>query len=159
MRPSVIRHEWNISANNEYIINGHLISSQYHLLPNYLWEKKYGITWNLSCNSYEYWVHIISIADLGWSSFRLMSTDMRKKNQSSKDRTWSAVPDALLGVIQWRSGVRAGQRTDRRTSGNSPVFYRTSVVWSHCPALTSLLHWITPRRESGTADHVRSLDD
>ena len=23
----------------------------------------------------------------------------RKKNKSSKDRTWSAVPDALLGVI------------------------------------------------------------
>ena len=35
------------------------------------------------------------------------------QNKSSKDRTWSAVPDALLGVISWRSGVRAGQRPQR----------------------------------------------
>ena len=36
-----------------------------------------------------------------------------KVNKSSKDRTWSAVPDALLGVIGGRSGVRAGQRPQR----------------------------------------------
>ena len=29
----------------------------------------------------------------------------------SKDRTWSVVPNALLGVIKWSSGVRAGQDT------------------------------------------------
>ena len=40
-----------------------------------------------------------------------------------------------------------------------PVFYRTSALWGRCPALTPLLHWITPSRASGTADQVRSLDD
>ena len=40
-----------------------------------------------------------------------------------------------------------------------PVFYRTSALWGRCPALTPLFHWITPGRASGTADHVRSLDD
>ena len=39
-------------------------------------------------------------------------TDLLSR-QSSKDRTWSAVPDALLGVISLRSGVRAGQRPQR----------------------------------------------
>ena len=29
-----------------------------------------------------------------------------KKNWSSKDHTWSVVPNALLGIIQWRSGVK-----------------------------------------------------
>ena len=37
--------------------------------------------------------------------------------------------------------------------------YRTSVLWGRCPALTQLLQLITPSRASGTADHVRSLDD
>ena len=27
----------------------------------------------------------------------------KRRNKSSKDRTWSAVPDALLGVIEGRS--------------------------------------------------------
>ena len=40
-----------------------------------------------------------------------------------------------------------------------PVSYRTSALWGRCPALTPLLHLITPSRASGTADHVRSLDD
>ena len=31
-------------------------------------------------------------------------------NKSSKDRTWSAVPDALLGVISWKIEAKAGQR-------------------------------------------------
>ena len=39
------------------------------------------------------------------------------------------------------------------------VSYRTSALWGRCPALTPLLHWITPSRASGTADHVRSLDN
>ena len=42
-----------------------------------------------------------------------------------------------------------------RTYENSPL----CPTW-HCrPALTSLLQLITPGRASGTADHVRSLDD
>ena len=40
-----------------------------------------------------------------------------------------------------------------------PVSYRTSALWGRCPALSPLLHLITPSRASGTADHVRSLDD
>ena len=41
----------------------------------------------------------------------------------------------------------------------TPVSYRTSALWGRCPALTPLLQVITPGRASGTADHVRSLDD
>ena len=40
-----------------------------------------------------------------------------------------------------------------------PVFYRTSALWGRCPALTPPSYWINPSRASGTADHVRSLDD
>ena len=40
-----------------------------------------------------------------------------------------------------------------------PVFYRTLALWGCCPALTPPLYWIAPSRASGTADHVRSLDD
>ena len=35
----------------------------------------------------------------------------QKSKKSSRDRTWSAVPDALLGVISWISGLWAGHRT------------------------------------------------
>ena len=41
----------------------------------------------------------------------------------------------------------------------TPVSYRTSALWGRCPAVTPLLQLITPSRASGTADHVRSLDD
>ena len=41
----------------------------------------------------------------------------------------------------------------------TPVSYRTSAPWGCCPAFTPLLQLITPSRASGTADHVRSLDD
>ena len=41
----------------------------------------------------------------------------------------------------------------------TPVSYRTSALLGCCPALTPLLQLITPSRASGTADHVRSLDD
>ena len=41
----------------------------------------------------------------------------------------------------------------------TPVSYRTSALWGRCPALTSIFQLITPSRASGTADHVRSLDD
>ena len=37
--------------------------------------------------------------------------------------------------------------------------YRTSAFWGRCPALSPLLQLITSSRASGTADHVRSLDD
>ena len=36
---------------------------------------------------------------------------------------------------------------------------RTSAFQGRCPALSPLLHLITSSRASGTADHVRSLDD
>ena len=55
--------------------------------------------------------------------------------------------------------------TERRTDGRmdiwkfTPVSYRTSALWGRCPALTPLLHLVTPSRASGTADHKRSLDD
>ena len=39
------------------------------------------------------------------------------------------------------------------------MFYRTLALWGRCPALTPLLHLITPSRASGTADHVQSFDD
>ena len=41
----------------------------------------------------------------------------------------------------------------------NPVSYRILALWGHCPALTLLLLFITLSRASGTADHVRSLDD
>ena len=41
----------------------------------------------------------------------------------------------------------------------TPVSYRISALWGRCPALTPPLQLITPSRESGTADHVQSLDD
>ena len=57
--------------------------------------------------------------------------------------------------------VRTDVRTDGRTDvwKFTPVSYRTSALWGRCPALTLLLQLITPSRASGTADHVRSLDD
>ena len=54
-----------------------------------------------------------------------------------------------------RKDGRTEERTEGQTEGRTvvwkfpPVFYRTSA----------LLHWIIPSRASGTADHVRSLDD
>ena len=41
----------------------------------------------------------------------------------------------------------------------TPVSYRTSALWGRCPALTLLLQLITTSKASGSADHVRSLDD
>ena len=38
------------------------------------------------------------------------SLTLAQNDKSAKDHTWSAVLDALLGVISWRSGKRAGQR-------------------------------------------------
>ena len=37
--------------------------------------------------------------------------------------------------------------------------YRTSAFWGRCPACTPPLQLITSSRASGTADHVRSLDN
>ena len=52
--------------------------------------------------------------DMEWLlKVAVIVNDISLGNKSSKDRTWSAVPDALLGVISWRSGVRAGQRPQR----------------------------------------------
>ena len=41
----------------------------------------------------------------------------------------------------------------------TPVSYRTLALWGHCPAVTLLFQLIISSRASGTADHVRSLDD
>ena len=71
----------------------------------------------------------------------------------------------LRGLIWGLRGALGGGWMDRRTDGRTdvwkftPVSYRTSVLWGRCPALTPLLHLITLSRASGTADHVRSLDD
>ena len=62
------------------------------------------------------------------------------------------------GLSSLRGGdVRTYGRTD--VWKFTPVSYRTSALWGRCPALTPLLQLITPSRPSGTADHVRSLDD
>ena len=42
---------------------------------------------------------------------------------------------------------------------STSVSYRTISLLVCCPALTSLLHLIIASRATGTADHVRSLDD
>ena len=67
-------------------------------------------------------------------------------------------PCYSMGIQDLRS-FRGG-RTDRRTYIIfAPVSYRTLALWGCCPALTPLPQLITPSRASGTADHVRSLDD
>ena len=66
-----------------------------------------------------------------------------KKMQNSQWISWKIIPNMLSQHI-WKF---------------TPVSYRTSALWGRCPALTPLHHWITPSRASGTADHVRSLDE
>ena len=39
----------------------------------------------------------------------------------------------------------------------TPVFYSTSALWGHYPALTSH-HLNTPKRATGAADHVQASD-
>ena len=66
-----------------------------------------------------------------------------KKNWSSKDHTWSVVPNALLGIIQWRSGVK-----QQGIGPEGLMSCRTQGRISKCPEgayfrlyMTNLGHW------------------
>ena len=61
--------------------------------------------------------------------------------------------------ISWKIAPKASNMPSQDVWKFTPVSYRTSALWGRCPALTPLLQLITPSRASGTADHVRSLDD
>ena len=61
--------------------------------------------------------------------------------------------------IAWKTAAKASNMPSQGVWNFTPVSYRTSALWGRCPALPSLLQLITPSRASGTADHVRSLDD
>ena len=61
--------------------------------------------------------------------------------------------------ISWKIAPKASNMPSQDIWKFSPVSYRTSAFWGRYPALTPLLQLITPSRASGTADHVRSLDD
>ena len=57
---------------------------------------------------------------------------------------------------------RADFRSERPCGGHleiPPCVLQDIGLWGRCPAPTQLLQLITPSRASGTADHVRSLDD
>ena len=78
------------------------------------------------------------------------------------DRFFNSLVDFVShNVVLW-----VGQSVAYWSVGNTLQFWRlrsvcywTSALWGRCPALTPLLQLITPSRASGTADHVRCLDD
>ena len=43
--------------------------------------------------------YFVSIANIAYLHMSVRERERKKWNKSSKDRTWSAEPDALLGVI------------------------------------------------------------
>ena len=61
--------------------------------------------------------------------------------------------------ISWKIAPKAWNMPSQDVRKFTPVSYRTSALWGCCPAPTPLLQLITPSRASGTAGHVRSLDD
>ena len=61
--------------------------------------------------------------------------------------------------ITWKVATKASNMPSQGLWKFTPVSYRTLALWGCCPALTPILQLITPSRASGTADHVRSLDD
>ena len=61
--------------------------------------------------------------------------------------------------VAWKTATKASNMPSQDIWNFTPVSYRTSALWGRCPALTPLFQLITPSRASGTADHVRSLDD
>ena len=63
--------------------------------------------------------------------------------------------------ISWKIATKALNMPSQDIWKFTPMSYRTSALWGRCPAPTPLLQLelITPSRASGTADHVRSLDD
>ena len=66
--------------------------------------------------------------------------------------------NAMFSLNNMENSPKA-QRPSQDVWKFTPVSYRTSALWGRCPALTPILQLITPSRASGTADHVRSLDD
>ena len=62
-------------------------------------------------------------------------------------------------LITWKIAPKASNVPSQDIWKFTPVSYRTAALWGRCPALTPLLQLITPSRASGTADHVRCLDD
>ena len=119
----------------------------------------WGLDWDLSGQ-------ILSLKGLIFGLWELI-LDLRwlilglRKLSFGPERTDCKAERAIIGSQRVNLGLRRGMyvRTDGWTSGNSPMFYRTSALWGRCTALTPLLHWITSSRASGTADHVRSVDD
>ena len=61
--------------------------------------------------------------------------------------------------MTWKVAAKASNMPSQDVWKFTPVSYRTSALWGRCPTLTAFLQLITPSRASGTADHVRSLDD
>ena len=61
--------------------------------------------------------------------------------------------------ISWKIAFKAWNMPSQDVRKFTPVSCRTSALWGRCPALTPLLQLITQSRASGTADHVRCLDD
>ena len=61
--------------------------------------------------------------------------------------------------ISWKIAPKASNMPSQDVWKFTSVSYRTSALWNRCPALTLLFQLITSSRASGTADHVRSLDD
>ena len=61
--------------------------------------------------------------------------------------------------ISWIIAPKAWNVSSQDVRKFTSVSYRTSALWGRYPALTPLLQLITPSGTSGTADHVRSLDD
>ena len=66
--------------------------------------------------------------------------------------------NAMFSLNNMENSPKA-QRPSQDVWKFTPVSYRTSALWGRCPALTPLLVMITRSGASGTADHVRSLDD
>ena len=54
--------------------------------------------------------------------------------------------------ISWKIATKASNIPSQDIWKFTLMSYRTLALWGRCPALT-------PSRASGTADHVRSLDD
>ena len=60
--------------------------------------------------------------------------------------------------ILWKIAPKASNMPSQDVWKFTPVSYRTSALWGRCPAHSTSSD-ITPSRASGTAGHVRSLDD
>ena len=94
-------------------------------------------------------------------------TDSKKQTKSGtaqmNDRTKfsnSGLKDAFIpDLIYALRHPAPNNQMPSNTLKFTLMSYRTSALWGRCPALTPLFELITLSRASGTADHVRSLDD